>query len=95
LEARPVLGLPALRASLLVNLSLAPTWCGRAGPGKGRGVAPIMTASFVIRPTLQDDDEDLEDDDLFEDDTRDNEDAEDEDEDEEDENGDEEPWQVA
>jgi len=87
-DARSVLGLPALRPALLDDVSAAQPRKGQARDGAG------VVSAFTLRLSPDDDfddgpDEDEEDDDVDDTDGEEDEDNEDEDEDEE------ETWQVS
>ena len=101
MDARPVLGVPALRPPLLVDLPAAQSREGEAGHGtrvvtnsnkedllSSRGPQALLTIRVELEDDL-DDDLDEEDDDISDDDE-----AEDE-EDQDDEDADTETWQVS
>ena len=107
MDARPVLGVPALRPPLLVDLPAAQSREGEAGPGtrvvtnidsiSSRGPRAFSSARgpqvlFTISFELEDDlDDDLDEDDDFDGDEGEGE----EDSEEDDEDADTETWQVS
>jgi hypothetical protein len=80
--AQPVLGLPALRETLLDNLSVT--------AGRRSGRTGSQSRRLRVNPTLQDDDEVLDDEEFDEDEDADKDDDDDDSDDEEEE----ETWQV-
>ncbi len=105
MDARPVLGMPALRPALLEHVSTARTREAESGRGGTRGNSVRSTTALRVTELYRCDDE-LEDEDVDDDDSafyddidsngnEDDEDEDEDDEDEEDEEDDEEPWQVG